>query len=208
MRPENDYLGLPIRSLQSMLREISYCREGFPCPTPDGVFGEVTLEAVMRFQKEKGLPVTGVVDNDTWDAVVEAYWVAVPDNAPPRLLFPMRERDFTIRAGQCCIHMFLIQAMYQALSRVLDGVEPTPVTGEHAGPSVRNTVWLQRRSGLPETGIMEKHTWNMLTRAYDLFVARNFEEGLCSTAPIPPSGRSPNVREFPWEPYGPNAPCL
>lgn len=45
MRPERDYLGLPIRSLQTMLRTLSRCAPGLPCPIPDGVFGEVTLEA-------------------------------------------------------------------------------------------------------------------------------------------------------------------
>ena len=61
MRPERDYLGLPIRSLQTMLRTLSRCAPGLPCPIPDGVFGEVTLEAVMRFQQSAGMPITGRV---------------------------------------------------------------------------------------------------------------------------------------------------
>lgn len=207
MRVESDFLGLPVRSLQSMLREISYCDAGLPCLTPDGVFGEATLETVMRFQKEVGLPVNGVVDNETWDAVVRAYWDSIPRTAMPRPVLAFRDQDFEVRAGDCCIHMFLVQAMFQALSRVVEGVEPTPVTGEHSGASVRNTIWLQRRSGLPENGRMEKLTWNMLSRLYDLFISRNFEDVLCVPAQ-PQSGRSPGVREFPWEPYGPNGPCM
>ncbi len=35
----------------------------------DGIFGVATQTAVMRFQSAKGLPVTGVVDGDTWAQV-------------------------------------------------------------------------------------------------------------------------------------------
>ena len=85
MRPERDYLGLPIRSLQTMLRTLSRCAPGLPCPIPDGVFGEVTLEAVMRFQQSAGMPITGRVDNDTWDAIAAAYRSALPSGtARPR----------------------------------------------------------------------------------------------------------------------------
>ena len=65
MRSERDFLGLPIHSLQVMLREISYCDHNIPCLIPDGIFGEETLEAVMRFQRQSGRPVTGRVDNGT-----------------------------------------------------------------------------------------------------------------------------------------------
>ena len=53
MRSERDFLGLPIHSLQVMLREISYCDHNIPCLIPDGIFGEETLEAVMRFQRHR-----------------------------------------------------------------------------------------------------------------------------------------------------------
>lgn len=36
---------------------------------PDSVFGPKTKAAVERFQKEKGLPSTGVVDKITWAAL-------------------------------------------------------------------------------------------------------------------------------------------
>jgi N-acetylmuramoyl-L-alanine amidase len=38
----------------------------------DGVFGEQTLEALRRFQRERGLPAHGVVDAETWRTLVEA----------------------------------------------------------------------------------------------------------------------------------------
>ena len=36
----------------------------------DGVFGSLTRKAVVRFQMHKGLANTGVVDNETWLALL------------------------------------------------------------------------------------------------------------------------------------------
>lgn len=51
--------GSSVRTLQSELGGLSV----------DGSFGPRTLAAVKAFQKEKGLPVTGVVDAATWKAL-------------------------------------------------------------------------------------------------------------------------------------------
>ena len=209
MRPERDYLGLPIRSLQTMLRTLSRCAPGLPCPIPDGVFGEVTLEAVMRFQQSAGMPITGRVDNDTWDAIAAAYRRALPSVMPPRPVRAFREQAFEVRAGQCCVHMCLVQAMFLALSQVIEEIEPAPVNALHTGASVRNVIWLQGRAGLPETGTMEKQTWNALTRLYDVFLYRDIHGALCPTAPQTPSGGSVIPRGgFPWEPFEPGGSCL
>lgn len=44
-----------VQQVQTLLNEL-----GYPCGTPDGVFGPKTKEAIERFQKDVGLPVDGV----------------------------------------------------------------------------------------------------------------------------------------------------
>ena len=44
-------IGQSVRSLQTMLRELSFVYDFLPRLTPDGIFGERTLEAVMLFQR-------------------------------------------------------------------------------------------------------------------------------------------------------------
>ena len=103
--------------------------------------------------------------------------------------------------------MYLVQSMFLALSHVLSGIEPTPVTGRHTGASVRNTLWLQRQSALDETGVLDKVTWDMLSRLYGMYISRNFEDVLCfSESQVDPE-RSPDTRGFPWEPDGPGGLC-
>ena len=57
----------PVTSLQSMLRAIAFVEQQFPVISATGLFDEDTLEAVLRFQKQNYLPVTGIVDEETWE---------------------------------------------------------------------------------------------------------------------------------------------
>ncbi len=40
----------------------------------DGRFGDTTLSAVRRFQRDRGLPADGIVGPETWRSLVEAGW--------------------------------------------------------------------------------------------------------------------------------------
>ena len=51
IRSQLHLIGQPVRSLQTMLRTISFAYPFLPRLTPDGIFGERTLEAVMLFQR-------------------------------------------------------------------------------------------------------------------------------------------------------------
>ena len=70
---EREMLSKPVSSLQYMLRQLSKTYQFLPELAVDGVYGERTLEAVMRFQREAGLPVTGVVDQATWQGIYDEY---------------------------------------------------------------------------------------------------------------------------------------
>lgn len=205
---ERFYLGVPVHSLQAMLREISFRHPVLPQLVPDGIFGETTLEAVMIFQREWKLPVTGVVDNHTWDVIVLAYRQARDSLALPLRSNGFPDRDYQVHPGQICIYMLTIQAMAHALSAVLHGVEPVVINGIHTGASVRNVLWVQRYGGLPETGVVDMPTWNLLARLYEIFIIRNQDQRFCGALeqalyPVP-EGAFPTTaltKGFPWEPY-------
>ena len=73
---ETQHNGQPVRSLQNMLNQLAIHNSALTRLAVDGIFGERTLEAVMVFQREYHLPVNGVVDLTTWDAIRDAYFQA------------------------------------------------------------------------------------------------------------------------------------
>ena len=70
MSESGTFLGRPVRSLQTMLRVISRALPEIPPVIPDGVYGQSTMRAVTALQRYADLPVTGVVDQATWDKIV------------------------------------------------------------------------------------------------------------------------------------------
>jgi uncharacterized protein YraI len=55
--------------LQLLLRQLGYLPSTF---VPNGIYDEITQEAVKRFQRANGLAPTGVVDTATWQALYAA----------------------------------------------------------------------------------------------------------------------------------------
>ena len=78
MNTPANYVGQPIRSLQTMLRTIAHADETLLKIVPDGIYGPNTVQAVREFQRQNALPVTGETDNATWNKLVAVYTV------PPR----------------------------------------------------------------------------------------------------------------------------
>ena len=56
--------GHPVKTLQLLLRARGYSI------AVDGVFGPQTDAAVKAFQTSKGVPANGIVDADTWKALI------------------------------------------------------------------------------------------------------------------------------------------
>ena len=62
-----------VANLQRYLRTLYYFDDTLS-PTPvDGVYDRATEEAVRRFQKTEELPVTGRVDQETWERLFARY---------------------------------------------------------------------------------------------------------------------------------------
>lgn len=198
MLPQIRYLGNPVLSLQTMLRAISFQHPAIPRLIPSGVFDEDTLEAVMVFQRDWFPPVTGRVDHRVWMAIVDAYHKALRALSPPMACAAFPSQSYTIQPGGRSAHIGIIQSMFLALSSVLEGVQAGGISGVHDGASVANVRWIQRLNGQPETGVMDKDTWDTLSRLYALFVTaaqapgRSRQEVLSGEAPSPqPAQMSP-----------------
>ena len=68
--------GAKVRQMQQQLARISKTYPAIPTIRADGIYGEDTADAVRVFQSVFGLPVTGVVDYNTWYEI-SAIYVAV-----------------------------------------------------------------------------------------------------------------------------------
>lgn len=65
--------GDKVRQMQEQLARISKSYPAIPAVRPDGIYGPATQEAVEVFQSVFGLPVTGIVDYNTWYEISNIY---------------------------------------------------------------------------------------------------------------------------------------
>lgn len=166
----------PVVSLQRMLNALAAQLPDLPRLAQDGVFGEDTMEAVMVFQKSQGLPVTGSVDGDTWEALTKAYLSVMQPSPPPQpVCLYAHIAGWSVSPGEFSLLLFPIQGMFSALAERLDGVQAAAPSGWLDQATAENMRWLQRCSSCEECGSFNRDTWNYLRRVYETFVVRALE---------------------------------
>ena len=67
--------------------------------------------------------------------------------------------------------------MQELLRQRLEGIVEDEANGQHGDASVQNTLWLQNLAQLEETGVMDRATWDMLSRLYELFITAGSGSG-------------------------------
>ena len=169
---ETEMTGQPVRSLQYMLNRLAIQYPQLPRLSVDGVFGERTLEAFMVFQRDFHPPVTGVVNNETWNAIrTEFLQVELLYGAPPPLNV-LPDGSYTAPQGQECPPLLIVQAMFSSLSKVMTNFEPCDMNACNDGKTHENLRTIQRLADLPITGTLDRVTWSFLVQLYQTLVTR------------------------------------
>jgi len=168
MRPNETFVGQPIRSLQQMLRVIGENDDRLPSVVPDGIYGNDTVRAVSAFQRSAGLPVTGIADQDTWEAVVARYEPALIEQSETEPLRIILDPGQVIRRGEKNPNVYLVQAILIVLSEQYAGITPPSMSGILDLATADSLASFQQMNLLPATGELDKHTWKHLALHYPL----------------------------------------
>lgn len=168
MRPEESFVGQPIRSLQTMLRVIAENDPSHMSLIPDGIYGPETVRSVQIFQRKHGLAATGVADQATWEAVVREYEPALVEQTEAYPLYLILNPKQIIRRGEQHPHLYLVQGMLAVLSEVYESIGKPSMNGILDDATADALASFQGLSGLPMTGHLDKHTWKHLALQYPL----------------------------------------
>lgn len=169
MRPQESFVEQPIRSLQTMLEVIARDDQTLPDLIPDGIYGQSTRAAVTQFQKKYSLPITGIVDLQTWEMIVAVYddaIIQVEKAEPIEVLIPPGK---IYRYGERSPNIYLLQSLLIQLSFLHSQIPAPEHTGVLDGPTASSLKVFQGLSGLPETGELDRITWKNLAKQYALY---------------------------------------
>ncbi|MBE6928426.1 MAG: hypothetical protein E7467_08085 [Ruminococcaceae bacterium] len=166
MRIGRQPLTTPVTDLQEMLRAV------YPESTlsKDGYFGEETKALLERFQHEQNLPVNGIADEDTWNALSDAFDEANTFYGEAEPLLIVLQPNQVLQKGSKNTHLYLLQGILIALSRYYDQMPIVRSTGILDADTGNALSWFQERSELPVTGELDKKTWRHLAKHYRTIV--------------------------------------
>lgn len=160
-----------VRAIQIRLRRIAQNYPAIPViPDTDGVFSAPTAAAVEEFQRIFSLPATGVVDQATWYRIEYIY------NSVKKLAelssegeqFENVQKQYTedLRPGMESMQVKLVQYYLAVVGAYYEQVQPVEITGYYGDQTAASVRSFQQVFGLPQTGIINRATWNQLTDAY------------------------------------------
>jgi peptidoglycan hydrolase-like protein with peptidoglycan-binding domain len=107
----------------------------------DGIFGASTVTAIRAFQSSRGLPITGIVDEATWSALIVPIGPGATGNAVRALQLELREKR---------------------------GATSVPIDGVYGAATTTAVTAFQAHMGLAQTGSMNAATWRALVWHYEL----------------------------------------
>lgn len=168
MRPGESFVGQPVRSLQTMLRVLAEHDNRYNSVIPDGIYGPQTVAAVSVFQRNHGIPVTGVTDQATWDAVAAEYEPALIQVIETQPLDIILNPNEILRRGDRSPYLYVAQALLLVLSQVYASVGTPSQSGILDAPTADSLASFQALSGLPMTGNLDKITWKHLALQFPL----------------------------------------
>ena len=168
MRPDASFIGQPIRSLQTMLRVLAENDDYYESLIPDGIYGKETVSAVARFQRRHGLEVTGITDQDTWDAIVSAYEPALVNVDEALPIAVILDPGQILRRGERDVNLYLVQAVLMTLADIYGSIPKPGMTGILDDATSDAVSAFQMLANLPMTGHVDKQTWKHLALHFPL----------------------------------------
>ena len=167
--------GRDVELIQRKLNRISANFPGIPKIYPvDGFFGQSTTDAVKKFQEVFGLTTDGLVGRATWNeiqfiynAVKKLYTV---DSEGLRLEDVNTRYSGELSSGDSGDGVLNLQYYLAYISLFVPTVQSTELDGSF-GPSTENSVRsFQKTYVLPETGIVNRETFDKIENVYYSFV--------------------------------------
>ena len=162
------------RNLQRYLRQLSFAEETIPSPPIDGVFESATRDALLAFQRSRGLPATGAAALKTWEELYRSWRASVAENAPSERIsvFPRTPKNATLRAGSQGFAVSAVQFILRELERVYPEFSKIEVNGIYDPTTEEGVRVFKERNALPITGTVDRLTWNLLADAHNLLFDR------------------------------------
>ena len=152
-----------IYEAQGYLRNISRTFGEIPLLIPYGIYGEDTEKTVLAFQQKGGLEETGIINYETWTAIVNENEEAVFLNS--ETVFIDKDK-LPLRRGDKDDAVYHLKTMLRYLGGKHGNFELLEVSDEFDAETEKSVRQWQRVIRTEETGEVDRLTWERLVSYY------------------------------------------
>ncbi len=159
--------GNPVRVIQYYLAVIAVYNNSVPSVNIDGIFGEATENSVRSFQRTKGLPETGVVDETTWNELNRTY-LGILESYPPQFIAedyaPYPGTPLTLGTQSDAVRA--LQTRLSLISQFYENVPNVEVTGTFDEQTQNAADAFAQDQGFPPKGFVGPGLWKLIEDTY------------------------------------------
>ena len=153
--------GKNVEYIQILLQYIGFF---FPSVEPpaevNGSYDEATVISVKSFQELVGLPVTGQVDQDTWNALIVVYLGLAAGSPAARANVQGEYPGFVMVLGSAGPAVLELQQYMNRIASLYCAGRFVPETGVFNEVTQNGVKLFQQGLDLPQTGAVDRETWD------------------------------------------------
>ena len=155
--------------LQYLLQYIGYFYDTVMDPGGvDGEFGPNTRASLESYQKEFNLPVTGVADEFTWNALTATFISLAAGGSETATQAGSEEYPgYVMALGSAGGAVMQLQQAMNAIAVLYCAAEFVPVDGVFGASTEDAVKQFQQGLGLPVTGVVDRETWDRIWALLD-----------------------------------------
>lgn len=164
---KEDATGREVRLLQYFLNFIAEFNDFIPRVDINGVYGPKTTQSVKAFQQSAGLPQTGIVNEETWNAIFSSYktkYNSLPPEYRISVIAPYPGK--ILRLGLSGEGVSELQKYLALISKTYPSIPTVSVSGYFGEETQDAVLAYERKFGLPERGYVDATVWSSIASLY------------------------------------------
>ncbi len=133
----------------------------------DGVYGANMSKAVKEAQKYLGLPVDGIIGEETWDAIMETIRkMDIVTN------IPVASRGYVLKSGEISLGVYMMQKYLSEIAQFNSCLRPIPIDGNYGTRTIHAVEQFQYLYDLAIDGTIGSLTWDAIVNERNALLSK------------------------------------